>query len=199
MAFVLFFVLRCLLILVNVKWDIQVAVNIPRAIEKKPLREVSLNDSNQNSSPLKINKIFVGGLPPSLTKEEFDRYFETFGRIIDSVIMCNKQDNKPRGFGFVTYDSEESVQKVVMDRFHQLSKKWVDVKKAIPRGEAPLKFYGHDSYLVFWGIQPSSSRYLSYQRPSRIIDGYYYEARANQMGASNKQYHGRQLMVMILT
>ncbi|XP_073158472.1 uncharacterized protein [Henckelia pumila] len=165
----------------------RVAVNIPRPIEKKSLPEVSLN---QNTSPSKTNKIFVGGLPSSLTKEEFDRYFETFGRITDSVIMCNKQNNNPRGFGFVTYDSEKSVEKVVMDRSHQIGNKWVDVKMAIPRGEAPIKFYPHDSYQVSWGAVPFSRCYLRPAGPS--IDGYY--AYANQM-ASNLHYHGQQLWV----
>ncbi|XP_075499467.1 uncharacterized protein LOC142537870 [Primulina tabacum] len=173
----------------------RVAVNIPRPIEKKPLQlEVSVNDSNQNSSPSKTNKVFVGGLPPSLTKEEFDGYFESFGKIVDSVIMCNKENNKPRGFGFVIYDSEESVQKVVIDRFHQLKNKWVDVKRAIPRGEALITFHGHDSYLASWGYAP----YSIYQRPSPNIGGYCYDAYARMAGTSNSGYYGPQVWVNAL-
>ncbi|KZV57026.1 hypothetical protein F511_08184 [Dorcoceras hygrometricum] len=163
----------------------KVSVNIPRAIEQKPQRE---DGSNENSSPPKINKIFIGGLPPSVTKEEFDSYFETFGRIIDSVIMCNKENNVSRGFGFVTYDSEESIEKVMAERCHQLSNKWVDVKRAIPRGQPPMACYGYETYPGFGGYVPDCSPcYLRYQFPRPSNCGYYaYNAYDDQLGAPNQ-------------
>jgi RNA-binding protein Musashi len=51
----------------------------------------------------RTTKIFVGGLPHNLDKEEFREYFEEFGEISDCVIMLDRETQKPRGFGFITY------------------------------------------------------------------------------------------------
>ena len=44
------------------------------------------------------------------------------------------KDNNPRGFGFVTYENEESVEEVLCSyNKHMLGGKWVDCKKAKPK------------------------------------------------------------------
>ncbi|XP_010414727.2 PREDICTED: RNA-binding protein 1-like [Camelina sativa] len=81
----------------------------------------------------RTKKIFVGGLSSSTTEEEFRSYFEKFGRTTDVVVMHDGVTNRPRGFGFVTYDSEKSVEVVMKSSFHELSDKRVEVKSAIPK------------------------------------------------------------------
>jgi len=49
------------------------------------------------------------------------------------VIMCDPHTRKPRGFGFITYDSIESVDRVCSSKFHDLNGKRVEVKRAIPQ------------------------------------------------------------------
>ncbi|KAF5746749.1 putative RNA-binding family protein [Tripterygium wilfordii] len=78
-------------------------------------------------------KVFVGGLAASLTEEQFRSYFERFGRIMDVVVMHDNLTNRPRGFGFVTFDSEESVENLMQQSFHELNGKVVEVKRAVPR------------------------------------------------------------------
>eukprot|EP00339_Tiarina_fusa_P018330 CAMPEP_0117033906 /NCGR_PEP_ID=MMETSP0472-20121206/24190_1 /TAXON_ID=693140 ORGANISM="Tiarina fusus, Strain LIS" /NCGR_SAMPLE_ID=MMETSP0472 /ASSEMBLY_ACC=CAM_ASM_000603 /LENGTH=386 /DNA_ID=CAMNT_0004742951 /DNA_START=741 /DNA_END=1901 /DNA_ORIENTATION=+ len=52
-------------------------------------------------------KLFVGGLPPDITQEEFQTFFAKFGTIVDSVVMFDRETRRSRGFGFVTFlDSE---------------------------------------------------------------------------------------------
>lgn len=58
-------------------------------------------------------KIFVGGLPHNLEDEEFKNFFRQFGEIEDSAILKDKRTGKPRGFGFVTYMTVNSVDKVM--------------------------------------------------------------------------------------
>ena len=53
-------------------------------------------------------KVFVGGIPYSLTKEDFREYFSDFGEVEDSIVMIDKSTGNPRGFGFVTFASEHA-------------------------------------------------------------------------------------------
>lgn len=78
-------------------------------------------------------KIFVGGLPHNLTDGELKSYFDSFGTIVDAVVIHDKEYSKPRGFGFVTFDSEEAVDSVLKKSFHQLNNKRVEVKRAVPK------------------------------------------------------------------
>eukprot|EP01102_Stenamoeba_stenopodia_P019404 TRINITY_DN731_c0_g1_i1.p1 TRINITY_DN731_c0_g1~~TRINITY_DN731_c0_g1_i1.p1 ORF type:complete len:418 (+),score=93.71 TRINITY_DN731_c0_g1_i1:489-1742(+) len=81
---------------------------------------------------LKTKKVFVGGLPMSIGEDEFREYFERFGSVTDAQIMLERDTGRPRGFGFVTFENEDSVEKVLSVN-HELSGKIVEVKKAEPK------------------------------------------------------------------
>lgn len=89
----------------------------------------------------------MGGLPGDLTIGEFRAYFEQFGSIKDIVVMCDKETSRPRGFGFVTYDSHETANNVVKNRFYELKNKRVEVKKAVSKELMSRKFGNYfDTY-----------------------------------------------------
>ncbi|PRQ48238.1 putative nucleotide-binding alpha-beta plait domain-containing protein [Rosa chinensis] len=75
-------------------------------------------------------KIFVGGLPHHLTEEEFINYFAKFGAIDQGVIMYEKETNTSRGFGFITFESDETVKDVMQKSFHELKNEIVEVRQA---------------------------------------------------------------------
>ncbi|EPS64463.1 hypothetical protein M569_10319, partial [Genlisea aurea] len=118
-------------------------VEVKKAIPKSEQQNQQLHHrgSSRNLSranyrandQFRTKKIFVGGLSASLTEEEFRRYFEKFGRINDVVVMHDNMTHRPRGFGFITFDSEDSVEEVMQTNFHELSGKLVEVKRAIPK------------------------------------------------------------------
>ena len=82
----------------------------------------------------KSRKIFVGGLPYECSKEDFKEYFRHFGEIEDSIIMQDRSTGCPRGFGFVTFSQESSVEKVLSKyNAHYIKQKWVEVKIATPK------------------------------------------------------------------
>ena len=82
---------------------------------------------------MKTRKIFVGGLPHDITLETFKEYFLSYGDIEDIVIMLDRHTNKPRGFGFVTFENEYSVDEVMsIHEEHNILGQWVDCKRAIP-------------------------------------------------------------------
>ncbi|KAK9172797.1 RNA recognition motif domain protein family protein [Cryptosporidium meleagridis] len=107
---------------------------------KEYFEDVTENEStpeNSNNAVTKgiknVSKIFVGGLP-DLTLEEFKIYFQRFGNIKDAVLITDKNNGRPRGFGFVTFETVDAVNNVT--KFysnHYLKGKWVECKRALPR------------------------------------------------------------------
>ncbi|KAK7383258.1 hypothetical protein VNO78_28932 [Psophocarpus tetragonolobus] len=97
-------------------------------------------------------KIFVGGLPSGISEEEFRKYFERFGTITDVVVMQDSVTHRPRGFGFITFDSEKSVEDVMMNRFYDLNGKQVEVKRVVPKEEngAPNKLRSNNGKGTSW-------------------------------------------------
>jgi RNA recognition motif-containing protein len=49
----------------------------------------------------------------TVTREEFRLYFEQFGAVFDSVIMFDRETQRSRGFGFVTFEDPESAARVL--------------------------------------------------------------------------------------
>ncbi|GFZ10135.1 RNA-binding protein 1 [Actinidia rufa] len=101
--------------------------------QNKGLNRNSGSSSGGLADQFRTKKIFVGGLAPTLTEEEFKSYFEKFGRITDVVVMYDNVTSRPRGFGFITFDSEDAVEEVMKKSFHELTGKLVEVKRAVPK------------------------------------------------------------------
>ncbi|KAL5198113.1 hypothetical protein ABZP36_001625 [Zizania latifolia] len=78
-------------------------------------------------------KVFIGGLRDNITEDEFRTYFESFGTVTDVVVIYDSLTNRSRGFGFVTFDSDEAVRKVMEQSFHDLKGTRVEAKIAIPK------------------------------------------------------------------
>ncbi|KAJ9565163.1 hypothetical protein OSB04_001129 [Centaurea solstitialis] len=93
--------------------------------------------SSGGAGNYRTKKIFVGGLPSTLTEEQFRQYFETYGDVTDVVIMFDQNTNRPRGFGFVSFDTEDAVDRVLQKTFHELNNKLVEVKRALPKDANP--------------------------------------------------------------
>ncbi|KXJ87668.1 hypothetical protein Micbo1qcDRAFT_178755 [Microdochium bolleyi] len=81
----------------------------------------------------KTSKIFVGGVSQETTEAEFKDYFAQFGRVVDATLMMDKDTGRPRGFGFVTFESEAGVD-ACLNTHLEIHGKAIEVKKAQPRG-----------------------------------------------------------------
>ncbi|CAA0833192.1 RNA-binding protein 1 [Striga hermonthica] len=74
--------------------------------------------------------------------------------------------HRPRGFGFITYDSEDSVEEVMQKNFHELAGKLVEVKRAVPKdgsnssGNGYGRRLGSDRVSNFNSYQPGD--YMPY-------------------------------------
>ncbi|KAM7495265.1 hypothetical protein LguiB_029874 [Lonicera macranthoides] len=113
-------------------------VEAKKAVPRDDQSTISRNSSIQGSpAPTRTRKIFVGGLASTVTENDFKSHFEQFGTITDVVVMYDHNTQRPRGFGFITYDSEDAVDKVLLNTFHELNGKMVEVKRAVPKELSP--------------------------------------------------------------
>lgn len=117
-------------------------VEAKRALSREE-QQASSRPGNFNSGrgggggEFKTKKIFVGGLPPTLTEDGFREYFENYGHVTDVVIMYDQNTQRPRGFGFISFDTEDAVDRVLHKTFHDLNGKLVEVKRALPKDASP--------------------------------------------------------------
>ncbi|KAF3961863.1 hypothetical protein CMV_013562 [Castanea mollissima] len=120
----------------------------------------------------KTKKIFVGGIPPSLTNEELKEYFSSYGSIVDHQIMVDHKTGRPRGFGFVTFESEDSVEEIFLEgKLHELGGKQVEIKKAEPkRAGGDYRGNAAKSYGGFGGGAAGYGGYNSRGRGSGKMD-----------------------------
>ena len=59
------------------------------------------------------NKIFVGGLNWDATDDDLRGAFGECGTITDAVVVNDRDTGRSRGFGFVTYSSDEEAKAAV--------------------------------------------------------------------------------------
>ncbi|KDP46415.1 hypothetical protein JCGZ_10255 [Jatropha curcas] len=90
------------------------------------------------SKDFKTKKIFVGGIPTAVTEDEFKEFFTQYGEVIEHQIMRDHATNRSRGFGFITFDSEQAVDDLLArGNKLDLAGTQVEIKKAEPKKPNP--------------------------------------------------------------
>ncbi|CAL8142105.1 unnamed protein product [Prunus armeniaca] len=112
------------------------------------------------SKDFKTKKIFVGGIPTTVNEDEFSDFFSQFGEVKEHQIMRDHSTGRSRGFGFITFDTEQSVDEL-LDKGNKLefAGAQVEIKKAEPKKPnlpaAPSKRYS-DSRPAYGGAYGDS-------------------------------------------
>lgn len=109
--------------------------------------------ANPPSSQIDAAKIFVGGLSWQTTEETLRYHFEQYGEVVSVEVMRDRQTGDPRGFAFVVFKSDETVDLILKNSPHEINQKVVDVKRAQARGVAPPSIHhGGEVSLEFCAV-----------------------------------------------
>jgi RNA recognition motif-containing protein len=88
-------------------------------------------DSCTPNQLTKTKKVFLGGLHLDTAEDEIRELMEQFGEVEDVVVMRkNDGTKKPRGFGFVTFATYDSADKLCAAKTVRIRDRAVEVKKA---------------------------------------------------------------------
>ncbi|EKJ77338.1 hypothetical protein HYE68_010850 [Fusarium pseudograminearum] len=60
-----------------------------------------------------MSKLYVGNLSWNTTDDTLRQTFSEFGEVTDSIIMRDRETGRARGFGFVTFSTEEQANAAV--------------------------------------------------------------------------------------
>ncbi|XP_011078841.1 UBP1-associated protein 2A-like isoform X2 [Sesamum indicum] len=75
-------------------------------------------------------KLYIGGLSPETNSEMLLSFFSRHGEIEEGSVAYDKETNKSRGFGFVTYRTVEAAKKAIDDPQKMLGGRNITVKLA---------------------------------------------------------------------
>ncbi|XP_036386345.1 heterogeneous nuclear ribonucleoprotein A1-like [Megalops cyprinoides] len=101
----------------------------------EPKRAVSREDSCRPGAHMTVKKIFVGGIKEDTEEHHLRDYFDQFGKIEVIEIMTDRASGKKRGFAFVTFDDHDSVDRIVIQKYHTVNGHNCEVRKALSKQE----------------------------------------------------------------
>jgi RNA-binding protein Musashi len=78
-------------------------------------------------------KVFVGGIPHSVDRDELRRILSEFGAVTDSIVMLDQLTQRSRGFGFVTFADPAGAERAIAAQPLNVQGRHVEIKLATPR------------------------------------------------------------------
>ena len=85
--------------------------------------------------PLNCEKDFFGGIKEDTEEHHLRDYFEQYGKIEVIEIVTDRGSGKKQGFAFVTFDDHDSIDKIVIHKYHTVKGHKSEVRKALCKQE----------------------------------------------------------------
>ncbi|XP_072038465.1 uncharacterized protein [Amphiura filiformis] len=104
---------------------------LPRNVSREMSRSGGGGIMGSGDAPLS-QKIFIGGVGQT-SEEDIQTEFGKYGNVLEVVLMMDKVTGNCRGFGFVTFDNEQTVNQLCERRYVTILEKRVEIKRAQPR------------------------------------------------------------------
>lgn len=79
------------------------------------------------------NKLFVAGLPWSVNSDALKELFAKYGEISEAVVIMDRETDRSKGFGFVTFVNEADATKALEMDGTQVEERTLVVNVAKPR------------------------------------------------------------------
>lgn len=69
--------------------------------------------SSSDSTSSMTTRLYVSGLSFRTTQESLQNAFEKFGQLVEVNLVMDKIANRPRGFAFLRYETEEESKNAI--------------------------------------------------------------------------------------
>ncbi|MGH8127030.1 MAG: RNA recognition motif domain-containing protein [Gammaproteobacteria bacterium] len=82
------------------------------------------------------NKLYVGNFPYSVNEDQLRGIFSQYGEISELALIMDRDTGRPKGFGFITFATQEAAEKALEQNGNDLDGRPLKVNMAIdkPRG-----------------------------------------------------------------
>jgi len=84
------------------------------------------------------NKLYVGNFPFSASEDQLREIFSQYGEISDFAMIMDRDTGRPKGFGFITFATQEAAEKALEQNGKDMDGRPLRVNMAIdkPRNNA---------------------------------------------------------------
>lgn len=85
-------------------------------------------------------RLFVGGIPRSITDAQLQEMFSKFGTVVSASVIIDRATGQSKGFGFVEMETEEQANEAIAKLNEtELEGRKIAVNVARPREERPMR------------------------------------------------------------
>ncbi|KAL5081366.1 hypothetical protein RYX36_009787 [Vicia faba] len=111
------------------------------ALASLPPASESSSSNTTPSSTSPSTRLYVSGLSFRTTEESLRNAFKNFGQLVEVNLVMDKIANRPRGFAFLRYETEEGSNKAIEGMHGKfLDGRVIFVEIAKPRSELRQRF-----------------------------------------------------------
>lgn len=136
----------------------------------------TMGSSSSSVTDQAQRKLYIGGLSPEITSEMLLTFFKKHGEIEEGSVAYDKDTNKSRGFGFITYKTVEAAKKALDNPQKMLGARNITVKLADNQKNkvGPTQVQGGMVPVQMAGYGQPGNQHLStgYSYPSQAVAAY---------------------------